>query len=281
MKLWLAEKTLYRKYNQVGIFQTITKYLNQLTNLINMKQLFRLVMITFILILSVAQVVADEIRVAVASNFTATMKSIGKHFEVSTGHKVTLIFGATGKHYAQIKNGAPFDAFFAADTKRPKLLEKEGLIQPDSRFTYVIGKLVLWSPWANYVNVEDNVLATQKFKYLAIANPRLAPYGKAAQEFLQKRGLWTALQTRMVRGENIGQTLQFVKSGNAELGFVALSQVRHLSGSVWIVPASLYTPIEQQAVLLKDNPVAQDFLDFVQNNNKSQTIIRRFGYDIP
>lgn len=238
----------------------------------------------FVLMLSSGKTIADEIRVAVASNFINTIKSIAENYENSTGQKVTLIFGATGKHYAQIKNGAPFDAFFAADIYRPKLLEDEGVALPGSRFTYAIGKLILWSPKVGFVDSEGKLLKEKNFRHLAIANPKLAPYGKAAQEVLRDRGLWGALKGRMVRGENIGQTFQFVKSGNAELGFVAYSQVKRpghpVEGSFWEVPQSLYSPIEQQAILLKDKEAARAFLSFMKND-ESLDIIRGYGYDTP
>jgi molybdate transport system substrate-binding protein len=237
-----------------------------------------------IVILAPGHSLAEEIRVAVASNFTAAITSITKRFEENTGHKVTLIFGSTGKHYAQIKNGAPFDAFFAADPRRPKRLERQGIALPGSRFTYALGKVVLWSPKADYVDPEASILGRGKFHHLAIANPKLAPYGEAAQEILEARGLWRLLSTRLVRGENIGQAFQFVKSGNAELGFVAYSQVKSanhpIEGSFWKVPQSLYTPIEQQAVLLKDKNAARAFLWFVRSEEMLKTI-RDYGYDTP
>lgn len=227
---------------------------------------------------------ADEIRVAVASNFVHTMKSIAERFTDKTGHKVILIFGSTGKHYAQIKNGAPFDAFFAADVQRPELLEEEGVALPGSRFTYAVGKIVLWSPKMGYVDSAGNVLEQGGFRYLAIANPKLAPYGKAAQEVLHARRVWASLQENIVRGENIGQTFQFVKSGNAELGFVAYSQIKRpghpVEGSFWEIPQSLYTPVEQQAVLLKENNAAQAFLRFVKSET-SRNLIRDYGYSVP
>lgn len=227
---------------------------------------------------------ADEIRVSVASNFTEAIKSIAGRFEATTGHKVILISGSTGKQYAQIINGAPFDAFFAADTKRPKLLDEEGIALPGSRFTYAIGKVILWSPKAGFVENSIKVLEHGEFRHLAIANPKLAPYGKAAQEVLQAHGLWYAQRGRMVRGENIGQAFQFVKSGNAELGFVAYSQVKRpghpIEGSFWEVPQSLYSPIEQQAVLLKESDTARAFMLFVKSD-EALDIIRGFGYGTP
>ncbi|MFK5986821.1 MAG: molybdate ABC transporter substrate-binding protein [Pseudomonadota bacterium] len=224
---------------------------------------------------------ADRIQIAVASNFAGAIKHIAKQFEADTGHKVNLILGSTGKHYAQIVNGAPFDAFFAADTKRPELLDTQGLIQAGSRFTYAIGKLVLWSPKTAYINQQLSILEQASFLHLAIASPKLAPYGKAAQEVLQQLGLWKKLQVKMVRGENINQAFQFVKSGNAELGFVAYSQIisanKKIDGSYWVIPQNSYTPINQQAVLLKKSQAAADFLSYIKSAAGIK-IIHDFGY---
>lgn len=237
-----------------------------------------------LLVLDIGRALGDEIRVAAASNFSEAIKNIAQRFTASTGHKVTLIFGSTGKQYAHIRNGAPFDVFFAADTRRPELLEQDGMAVRGSRFTYALGKIVLWSPLQGYVDQQASVLEQGKFRHLAIANPKLAPYGMAAKEVLQALGVWDKLQGSMVRGENIGQTFQFVKSGNAELGFVALSQLKRpahpAEGSFWAAPQSLYTPIEQQAVLLKESSVAREFLEFVKSE-ESQEIIRGFGYGLP
>lgn len=246
--------------------------------------LFFRLLVTATMLLATGHLVAEEILVAVASNFTGAITAISEQFKETTGHEVTLIFGSTGKHYAQISNGAPFDVFFAADSSRPELLEKAGLAVSGSRFTYAMGKLVLWSPEIDYVDSEGLILEHDEFRYLAIANPRLAPYGIAAQEVLQARGLWDGLSGRMVRGENIGQTFQFVMSGNAELGFLAYSQVKRpdqaIEGSLWEVPRALYTAIEQQAVLLTDNKVAHAFMSFVRSDEALQ-IIQDYGYDTP
>jgi molybdate transport system substrate-binding protein len=227
---------------------------------------------------------AEEIHIAVASNFTATMRILAKRFEEQSGHSVVLLPGSTGKHYAQITHGAPFDAFFAADAERPALLEVDGRIQPGSRFTYAIGRLVLWSPDPGLIDRNGTVLQSGAFRRLAIANPRLAPYGRAAQEVLESRDLWNSVKPKLVRGENIGQAFQFVASGNAELGFVALSQLmqtgRHRKGSWWQVPGTLHTPIEQQAVLLSDSTAAADFMRF-SKSEPAHAIIRGFGYGIP
>jgi len=231
-----------------------------------------------------SQALCEEIYVAAASNFTEPIKEIAGRFERQTGYKVILMFGSTGKHYSQIKNGAVIDIFFAADTNTPELLEKEGIAVSGSRFTYAIGKVVLWSPRAGFVDKQGEILRKGEFRYLSIANPKLAPYGIAAQQVLESLGLWQALKGRIVKGENIAQAYQFVKSGNAELGFVAYSQVKRsgksVEGSLWDVPQSLYLPIEQQAVLLKDSEAALAFLSFIKNE-ESLEIIRSFGYDVP
>lgn len=235
-----------------------------------------------LLLLLPPQVYADVIHIAVASNFREPAKEIASRYQTSSGHQLILSFGSTGKHYAQIKHGAPFDVFFAADVRRPKLLEEEGLALPASRFTYARGRLVLWSPRKDYVDNQGKILQTGNFNRLALANPKLAPYGRAAQEVLQARGVWEILQSRLVRGENIGQTYQFVKSGNAELGFVAYSQIIQSEqlndGSYWLVPQTLYQPIEQQVVLLNNNPVIRDFIEYVRGK-EAQAIIQAYGYD--
>jgi len=236
-----------------------------------------------LLLLLPCYALADTIRVAVASNFSEPIKAIAAKYESHTGHRLILVFGSTGKHYAQIKNAAPFELFLAADTSRPQLLEKQGIAIDGSRFTYARGRLVLWSPRNNYVDDKGKVLDSGEYRHLAIANPKLAPYGKAAQEVLESRGLWKTAQRRLVRGESIGQTYQFVRSGNAELGFVAYSQINrpnHITtGSYWVIPQALYKPIEQQAVLLKENIVARDFMSFLQTQEVKKTITK-YGYDV-
>ena len=238
-------------------------------------------LLVLVLLLQPSVIQAAEIRVAVASNFSDAIKEIAGMFEQQTGHRITLAFGSTGKHYAQIINGAPFEAFFAADVRRPKLLDEEGVARPGSRFTYAVGKVVLWSPVPDRIDTGGNGLGAGDFKYLAVANPKLAPYGKAAEQILRAQGVWDTLRTRMVRGENIGQTFQFVSSCNAELGFVAYSQIKRpgatIEGSFWEPPQSLYSPIEQQAVLLKEDPVARQFLDFVKSDAVRE-IIQEYGY---
>lgn len=229
---------------------------------------------------------ADEVLVAVAANFTAPMKIIATAFEKATGHKAELSFGSTGKLYTQIRNGAPFDVLLAADDETPAKLVKEGLAVPASRFTYAIGALVLWSAKPGFVDNEGAVLKKGTFAHLALAAPKLAPYGAAAIETLSKIGLMNALSPKFVQGENIAQAYQFVSTGNAELGFVALSQVyangKLTSGSVWVVPTDLYQPIRQDAVILtkgKINPAARDLVKFLKSK-QAQDVIRSYGYTL-
>jgi len=236
------------------------------------------------LVLFPALLCAADIHLAVASNFSATMNSLAKQFEANSSHRLVLSFGSTGKQYAQIVNGAPFDAFFAADSERPHLLEKEGRTTGQGRFTYARGRLVLWSALPGFVDELGGVLENGDFRHLAIANPRLAPYGAAARQALERLGLWQSLQPRLVRGENIGQTFQFVRSGNAELGFVAKSQLIGAdladSGSYWPVPVFLHDPIDQQVAQLTDSEAVRTFLAFVQSAMGRQ-IISEHGYDLP
>ncbi len=230
---------------------------------------------------------ADTVSVAVASNFTAPMRDIALAFQSVTGHEARLSFGSSGKFFAQIQNGAPFDVFFSADQAKPEALEQAQLALPDSRFTYAIGALVLWSSQPDYVGDGESRLREGEFRKLALANPRLAPYGMAAMEVLQALGLIKATQSRWVQGENIAQTYQFVRSGNADLGFVALSQVmaegKVSSGSSWVVPAPMYQPIRQDAVLLrrgKDNAAALALLEFVRGD-QAREIMMGYGYTAP
>jgi molybdate transport system substrate-binding protein len=249
-----------------------------------MKTLSGIVAVTLLAALPVQQALAAEASVAVAANFTAPMQKIAADFERDTGHKVLLAFGSTGKFYAQIKNGAPFEVFFAADDKTPARLEQEGFAVAGSRFTYAIGQLALWSARPGYVDDQGAVLKQGAFTHLAIANPKLAPYGAAATETLNRLGLLAALQPKFVQGENIAQTFQFVSTGNAELGFVALSQVTEggklKSGSAWIVPSALHAPIRQDAVVLtrgKDNAAALALMKYMKQD-KARAIIRAYGY---
>jgi molybdate transport system substrate-binding protein len=236
-------------------------------------------------LLASAAALGDEVQVAVAANFTAPMKLIAADFEKDTGHKAVLTFGATGKFYAQITNGAPFEVFFAADDETPAKLEKEGAAVNGSRFTYATGKLVLWSAQSSVVDAQGEVLKKGDFKKLAIAAPKLAPYGAAAVETMNRLGLQVALEPKLVQGESIGQAFSFVSTGNAELGFIALSQVyeggKIKSGSAWIVPESLHSPIRQDAVLLakaKDSKAAAQLMAFLKTD-KARAVIRSFGYE--
>jgi len=229
---------------------------------------------------------AAEVNVAVAANFTAPMNAIAAEFAKDTGHQAKLSFGSTGKFYAQIKNGAPFQAFLSADDETPSRLESEGLGVPGSRFTYAIGTLVLWSAKPGYVDARGEVLKKGQFNKLALANPKLAPYGKAAVEVLTSMRLLAAIEPKFVQGENIAQAWQFVSTGNAELGFVALSQVmkdgKVSAGSAWIVPSKLHTPIRQDAVILssgKGNPAAEALMKYLKGD-KARAIIKSYGYEI-
>jgi molybdate transport system substrate-binding protein len=229
---------------------------------------------------------ASEVRVAVASNFTAPMKVLAREFEQATGHKTALSFGATGQFYAQIKNGAPFDVLLSADDTTPARLAQEGLAQAESRFTYAIGRLVLWSRRPDLVDREGTVLRTSRFQRLAIANPKLAPYGAAAMEVLNSMGLAVTLAPKIVEGANIGQAYQFVASENAELGFVALSQVsengRMREGSGWVVPSNLHAPIQQDAILLsrgQDQEAAKALMNFLRSE-RAREVITSFGYAV-
>jgi len=236
-------------------------------------------LILFSLLIFFSPLHADELRVAVASNFSPAMQQIARRFEQQSGHHVKISSGATGRHYAQIRQGAPFDVFFAADSRRPALLEQQGLGK--NRFTYALGKLVPWSPDPALVDSAGRVLQSDRFHFLAIANPKLAPYGRAARQVLERLGLWRVLRARMVRGENIGHAFQFVNSGNAQLGFVAAAQVmrpnHQPTGSWWQVPDAYYDEIQQQAVSLNGKKVSQAFMDFVRSDD-IQRLIRQSGY---
>ena len=225
-----------------------------------------------------------QVQVAVAANFSSTMQAIAQAFEQESGHQTRIITGATGKFYAQIKNGAPFDILLAADSQTPLLLEQDGWAVPGSRFTYAIGHLVLWSKQPGLVDAQGEVLRSTRFKRLAIADPRLAPYGAAAMQVLERIGLLAQVKDRLVQGETVGQAYQFVASGNAELGFVARSQLvvdaNPVAGSAWLVPESLHSPLRQDAVLLKSgqaNPAAVALMLFLQSP-RALALIRANGY---
>lgn len=229
---------------------------------------------------------ADDINVAVAANFVAPMEEISQAFNKATGHQLKISTGASGKFYAQIRNGAPFQVFLSADEEKPAQLEKDGLAVQGSRFTYAIGKLVLWSANPNMVDPQGKVLESHRLHKIAIANPKTAPYGEAAIETLSALKLLSQLEPKFVMGENISQTYQFVDSGNAEIGFIALSQVtknnKLSSGSQWLVPEQLYTPIRQDAVLLvkgQDSTAARQLLAFLKSGT-ARRIIKSYGYGI-
>lgn len=227
---------------------------------------------------------AADVKVAVAANFAQPMKELVAEFEKDSGHKVALTQGATGKFYAQISNGAPFDVFLSADDETPARLLKEGKAVNGTQFTYAIGRLALWAPDDKLVDQGGGVLKTDKFKFIAIANAKVAPYGRAAVQTMQKLGVLTAIEPRVVQGESITQTHQFVTSGNAQLGFVALSQVwesgKLKSGSGWIVPEAMHEELRQDAVLLnpgKDSAAASALIAYLKSD-KAKKIIDRYGY---
>lgn len=228
---------------------------------------------------------AQSARIAVAANFTTAAKGLAAQFARESGRTVALASGSTGKLFAQIRGGAPFDALLAADDETPARLEAEGFAVPGSRFTYATGRLVLWSARQGVVDDAGAVLRDGRFARLAIANPRLAPYGAAARQTLERLGVWQSLQDRLVRGESIAQAYQFVASGNADLGFVAWSQVRSAGGrgSAWLVPEDLHPPLRQEAVLLTRgaaNDAARGFLAYLRSPGARQRI-RAYGYETP
>jgi molybdate transport system substrate-binding protein len=235
---------------------------------------------------------ADEVSVAVAANFTEPMKKIAAEFEKTSGHKVAPSFGSTGKFYAQVKAGAPFEVLLAADDETPSKMEQEGMAVKGSHFAYAIGKLVLWSAKEAVVDGNGDILKQGgkqgSFEHIALANPKLAPYGAAGVQTLQALGVYDAVAPKIVQGENIAQTYQFIVTGNALLGFVALSQVigedgKIKSGSAWIVPQKYYTPIRQDAVLLdkgKDKAAALELLKFLKTPFAVR-VIQSYGYDLP
>ncbi len=231
---------------------------------------------------------SNEIHVAVASNFYNPLREIATQFEKETNHQIKVIAGSTGKLYAQIMHGAPFDIFLAADQKRPMMLEKNGNAISGTRFTYAVGKITLWSVFPNAISKNGkSTLRANNFSHIAIANPRTAPYGKAAIQTMQNLGLWKKIQPKVVQGENIGQTFQFVASQNAKLGFVALSQIldpkNKFKGEKWDVPEKLYDPINQDAVILKKggNNSAVKTLSKYLKSKKAKLIIQKYGYGLP
>jgi molybdate transport system substrate-binding protein len=230
-----------------------------------------------------APAVAAQTQVAVAANFTEPAQAIAQAFAAATGHRAQLSFGASGQIYAQLAHGAPYEIFLSADAERPRRAEQDGLGVPGTRFTYAVGKLVLYSATPGLAG-RGAALKTGAFEKLAIADPAVAPYGLAAIQTLQALGVYAAVKPKIVTGASIGQTYQFTAAGAADLGFVALSQVIGVAGgSRWQVPQAAYAPIEQQAILLvqgAQNPAARAFLDFLKTP-AARTIIRRYGYAVP
>lgn len=226
-------------------------------------------------------VVADTLLVAVASNFTSTLEAIAEQFSAETGHVVRITGASTGVHYAQIINGAPFDALIAADAERPAALEADGFAVPGTRFTYALGRLALWSADPQAVDGQGDVLRAANFTRLAVANPDAAPYGAAALEVLSALGILESVRSRLITGTNIGQTHQFVASGAVPLGLVAYSQVLAANqGSHWLVPETLHSPIVQDAVLLRDSPAGRAFLAYLRGPQARQQI-EAAGYRVP
>lgn len=239
-------------------------------------------------LLGLASAHAESVSVAVAANFTEPAKALAAQLKETTGHEALLSFGATGAFYTQITEGAPFDVFLAADSERPRLLEQEDRIVPGSRFTYAMGQLVLWSAKEGKVDEAGQVLERGDFNKLAIANPKLAPYGAAAVQTMKWLGLAKQLEPRLVTGASIGQTLNFVATGNADIGFVALSQVlvdgKLRGGSMWRVPAEAHAPIVQDAVILKraaDNPAARAWVELLKSAETRALLSSRYGYATP
>ena len=229
---------------------------------------------------------AEEVQVAVAANFVGAFQKISAGFTAATGHKVVSSSGSTGKFYMQIQQGAPFEVLLAADDETPAKIEADGLGVKGSHFTYAVGKLVLWSAKADGVDKDGEVLKKGQFTHLAVANPKLAPYGAAGMEALKALGLLASVQPKIVQGDNIAQAFQFVATGNAELGFVALAQVaapdKPAGGSYWLVPASLYTPIRQDVVLLSkgaDNPAAKALMNYLRSD-AAKEVIKAYGYGL-
>lgn len=232
-----------------------------------------------------APVHAARVQVAVAANLAAPMQELAAGFTRATGHQAVVVLGSTGKFYAQIRSGAPFEVLLAADDETPARLEREGHVVSGSRFTYAIGRLVLWSAGPATVDPQGQVLRQPPRGKLALADPRLAPYGAAAVQALQKLGLLGAWQPHFVQGESIGQAFQFVATGNAPLGFVALAQVmaqgKIARGSAWIVPAGLHAPLRQDAVVLKPgqgNPAAAALAHYLRSEPARATL-RGYGYE--
>lgn len=233
---------------------------------------------------------ADELNVAVAANFVSTLQKLGERFEKASGHKVVASPGSSGQLYAQIKKGAPYDVLLSADAERPAQLEAEGFAVAGSRFTYAIGRLVLWSPKPDFVDSEGKVLSKPNLRFVSLADPKTAPYGAAAEQVLSKLGLLAPLRAanKLVYGESVGQAHQFVSSGHADCGFVALSQVLDSggkpTGSMWSIPEAHYASLNQDAIVISKSAkqtLAAKFLDFLRTNAAAIQIIRTAGYALP
>lgn len=244
---------------------------------------FHIAGLALALLIAAPPALAAETQVAVAANFTEPAKEIAAAFKAATGHTASLSFGSSGQFYAQISHGAPFEVFLSADAERPQQAEREGFGEPGSRFTYAVGTLVLYSKIAGLVDGRGAVLGRGAFNKLAVADPKAAPYGAAAVETMEKLKVYDAVRPKIVTGSNIAQTYQFVDTGAAELGFVALSQVINVpGGSRWIVPEADHAPIDQQAILLKpgkDSTAAKAFLTFLRGK-QAAAIIKKYGYGV-
>lgn len=239
----------------------------------------------FALALLGTQAGAEEVKLAVAANFTEASRAIAALFEKATGHRVSISYGSTGKLYSQIKHGAPFEVFLAADSKRPSMAEESGLAVLGSRFVYAKGRLVLWSIKPDRFVSGEAFLKQGTFAHIALANPKTAPYGLAAEQVMGHLGLLEGLRPKLVWGESVSQTFQFAATGNTEAGFVALAQIKAwkgVQGTLWEIPPDYYTPIEQAAVLLKKgeaNPAAVAYLEFLKSD-RTQEVIKQFGYEV-
>jgi molybdate transport system substrate-binding protein len=241
-----------------------------------------LALFTGLMLFSASQAFAAETQVAVAANFTGPAKEIAAAFKAATGNTAVLSFGASGGFYTQITHGAPFEVFVSADAERPTKAEQDGFAVPGTRFTYAIGRLVLYSKTPGLVDGQGAVLKAGKFDKISIADPASAPYGVAAIETMKKLGVYDQLKAKIVQGSSIAQAYEFTSTGAAQLGFVALSQVANVQGgSRWLVPAADHAVIDQQVILLntgKSNPTAKAFLDFLKTP-AALAIIKRYGYD--
>jgi len=247
-----------------------------------MKYLFRFIIYVIFTVTTIFTY-AGEVHIAVATNFTVTLEKLKPIFQKIYGHQILISTGSTGQLYAQIEHGAPFEVFLAADMNYPQKISEKLDTQA---FVYAVGKLILWSPKNDFVDEKGDILRKNSFTYLAIANPRTAPYGVAAQQVIEKLGLSKTLQAKIVHGNSIAHAYQFTTTGSADLGFIAFSQYKqrdeNSKGSYWLVPQNLYNPIEQGAILLKqgnNNPAAQDFIAFLRSP-VAHKIIKDFGYDL-